>query len=154
MTGTLSIRQAMLLRTLLILLLALAPSLGFAADDAALTAFARRHGLQDPKGFVETVRSIEATGRLPKRYVTKGEAERLGWRPGQDLCRSAPGKSIGGDRFGNREKRLPEAPGRRWTEADIDYDCGRRDAKRLVFSNDKLIFLTVDHYDSFHEVPR
>lgn len=154
MTGTLRSGQAMALRLLAFLLLLVVPVTAFAADDGALTAFARRHGLDDVKGFVETVRSIEATGRLPKRYITKNEAERAGWRPGQDLCRSAPGRSIGGDRFGNREKRLPEAPGRRWTEADIDYDCGRRDAKRLVFSSDRLIYLTVDHYESFHEVPR
>jgi guanyl-specific ribonuclease Sa len=54
----------------------------------------------------------------------------------------------------NREGRLPAAAGRRWTEADLDYGCGRRNAKRLVFSSDRLIFVTVDHYETFREVPR
>jgi guanyl-specific ribonuclease Sa len=61
---------------------------------------------------------------------------------------------IGGDRFGNRERRLPEARGRSWREADIDSTCGRRGARRLVFSSDGLIEVTVDHYETFEEVPR
>ncbi len=155
MTGTLRFRQAQALRFLLaLLLLLIAPLSACAADDAALEAFARRHRLEDVRGFVATVRAIESTGRLPKRYLTKDEAERAGWRPGRDLCEVARGKAIGGDRFGNREKRLPEVAGRRWTEADLDYDCGRRGAKRIVFSSDRLIFITVDHYETFHEVPR
>lgn len=93
-------------------------------------------------------------GSLPARYVTKREAEALGWRPGDDLCRVARGRVIGGDRFHNRERRLPEARGRSWREADLDFDCGRRGARRLVFSSDGLIFVTLDHYESFREVPR
>jgi ribonuclease T1 len=141
----------LLLRILLILLLA-GPA--WAASDAELRAFAQSRGLKDVGGFIETVRSIETKGRLPDRYVTKNRAEQLGWRPGKDLCEFAMGKSIGGDRFGNRERRLPEAKGRRWIEADLDYVCGRRGAKRLVFSNDGLIYVTVDHYERFHQVPR
>lgn len=140
----------LLLRAFVLLLCALP---AFAADDAVLEAFARRHGLKDIGGFVETVRAIEETGRLPTRYVGKDRAEQLGWRPGRDLCEVAPGASIGGDRFGNRERRLPEASGRRWTEADLDYICGRRGAKRLVFSSDGLIYVTTDHYERFHRVP-
>lgn len=140
-----------LLRILLLVLLA-GPA--FAASDAALEDFAKRHGLSDVAGFVETVRSIENKGRLPDRYVTKGRAEQLGWEPGRDLCEFALGKSIGGDRFGNRERRLQDRPGRYWTEADLDYVCGRRGAKRLVFSSDRLIYLTTDHYQRFHQVPR
>lgn len=141
----------LLLRILLVLLLA-GPAA--AASDVALQDFARDRGLKDVAGFVETVRSIEGRGRLPDRYVTKARAGQLGWKPGQDLCEFAMGKSIGGDRFGNRERRLPEAQGRRWTEADLDYVCGRRGAKRLVFSSDGLIYVTVDHYERFHQVPR
>jgi len=155
MTGTFGFRQAPPVRLLLVLLFLLIAPLGACADDdAALQAFARKHRLEDVRGFVETVRAIESTGRLPARYLTKREAESAGWRPGRDLCQVARGKAIGGDRFGNREKRLPEAAGRRWTEADLDYACGRRGAKRIVFSSDRLIFITLDHYDSFHEVPR
>jgi hypothetical protein len=124
------------------------------ADGGALRAFAERLGLRDVDGFVAAVESIRATGRLPERWITKDEAEDLGWRPGSDLCDSAPDSAIGGDRFGNREGRLPERPGRRWREADLDFACGRRGARRLVWSNDGLIFVTLDHYDTFIEVPR
>ena len=125
-----------------------------AADESRLRAFAREVGLTDVGGFVETIESLDRTRRLPPRYTTKNEAEGLGWRPGGDLCRVAPGRAIGGDRFGNREKRLPETAGRRWYEADLDFACGRRGAKRLVYSSDGLRFVTVDHYESFREVPR
>lgn len=134
---------------LLVLLLAL-PAL---ASDAALESFARGMCLRDVAGFVETVTELRRSGRLPDRYLTKDEAEDLGWRPGSDLCDVAPDGSIGGDRFGNRERRLPERQGRRWREADLDFDCGRRGAKRLVWSSDGLIYVTVDHYDSFSKVP-
>jgi ribonuclease T1 len=99
------------------------------------------------------IEAVRQTGRLPDHYVTKREAEALGWRPGSDLCDVAPDRVIGGDRFQNREGRLPDAQGRRWFEADLDFACGRRGAKRLVYSSDGLIYLTVDHYESFVEVP-
>lgn len=124
------------------------------ADEAQWRRFARELRLDDVDRFVETVRSVRETGRLPAHYIDKRAAERLGWRPGADLCRIAPGKMIGGDRFGNRERRLPEAPGRRWTEADLDYDCGRRNARRLVYSSDRRVFVTLDHYETFREVPK
>lgn len=91
--------------------------------------------------------------RLPDYYITKGEARQKGWiaRKG-NLCDILPGKAIGGDRFGNREGLLPEAPGRTYYEADINYDCGHRTADRIVFSDDGLIFTTYDHYQSFHPI--
>ena len=124
------------------------------AGEVDLRRFAREMRLADVDGFVETVRSVRETGRLPTRYIDKNAAAKLGWRPGDDLCRVAKGRAIGGDRFANREGRLPAASGRRWTEADLDFDCGRRNARRLVFSSDGLIFVTVDHYETFREVPR
>jgi ribonuclease T1 len=114
---------------------------------AALAAF------DDPAGVQAVIETVRQTGRLPDHYVTKREAEALGWRPGSDLCDVAQGRVIGGDRFQNREGRLPDAQGRRWFEADLDFACGRRGAKRLVYSSDGLIYLTVDHYESFVEVP-
>ena len=146
-----------MLRRFLILLLALlvaGPAVAQGNDEARLKAFARQVRLVDVDDFVETVRSLRADRRLPARYITKNEAERMGWRPGSDLCRVARGRTIGGDRFGNFEGRLPARPGRSWREADLDFNCGRRGAKRLLFSSDGLIFVTVDHYDSFREVPR
>jgi hypothetical protein len=145
---------------LLALLLAVTLWLGLvppvAAEDAAsrYAAFAREQRLRDVDGFVATIRSLRTEGSLPARYVTKREAEALGWRPGEDLCRVAPGRIIGGDRFHNRERRLPDARGRSWREADLDFACGRRGARRLVFSSDGLIFVTLDHYETFREVPR
>ena len=89
-------------------------------------------------------------GRLPSNYISKKEAERLGWdsREG-NLDEVAPGKSIGGGRFGNREGLLTEKKGRTYYECDIDYDGGYRGGKRIVYSNDGLIYYTEDHYNSF-----
>ncbi|MBQ6281694.1 MAG: ribonuclease [Oscillospiraceae bacterium] len=92
---------------------------------------------------------IHTYGHLPDNYVTKKQAEALGW-PGGSLEPYAPGKSIGGSRFGNYEGLLPDAPGRKWTECDIDTAGARsRGSKRIVFSNDGLIYYTSDHYESF-----
>ena len=92
---------------------------------------------------------IHTYGKLPQNFIKKSEAEKLGWEGGS-LEPYAPGRSIGGDRFGNYEGLLPEAEGRRYTECDIDT-MGRssRGAKRIVFSNDGLIYYTGDHYKSF-----
>ena len=90
---------------------------------------------------------------LPDNYLTKKEAQALGWesRLG-NLWDVADGYSIGGDRFGNYEGLLPEAKGRRWTECDIGFDGGYRNGERVVFSNDGLIYYTDDHYASFDEI--
>jgi ribonuclease T1 len=144
-------RFAWILRLLLVVLLA-GPVLARAPGDE-LRQFAHSAGLRDVDGFVATVAALRSDGRLPDRYVTKAAATRAGWKPGDDLCRSAPGKAIGGDRFGNRERRLPAANGRVWYEADLDFACGRRGAKRLVWSNDGLIYVTTDHYQTFRPVP-
>ena len=88
-------------------------------------------------------------GTLPQNYITKAEAQALGWEGGS-LLEYAPGKSIGGDRFGNYEGALPKAKGRTYTECDIDTaGADERGAKRIVFSNDGLIFYTEDHYQTF-----
>ena len=87
---------------------------------------------------------------LPSNYITKKEAKALGWdsKTG-NLGEVAPGKSIGGDYFGNFEGLLPEEDGREYHECDIDSDGGYRNAKRIVYSNDGLIYYTEDHYESF-----
>jgi guanyl-specific ribonuclease Sa len=78
----------------------------------------------------------------------------LGWNPGSNLWGydRLKGKSIGGDVFGNREGRLPNGK-RAWREADLDYKGGRRGSKRIIYSNDGLRMITVDHYKTFKEVP-
>lgn len=88
-------------------------------------------------------------GRLPDNFITKQEAEKLGWSGGS-LEPYAPGKCIGGNRFGNYEGLLPQKQGRSYTECDIDtLGAKQRGAKRIVFSNDGLIYYTDDHYKSF-----
>lgn len=87
--------------------------------------------------------------RLPKNFITKNQARDLGWKSGS-LEAYAPGMCIGGDHFGNYEGILPKAPGRKYTECDIDtLGAKSRGAKRIVFSNDGLIYYTDDHYESF-----
>ena len=93
---------------------------------------------------------LHAFEELPPNSPTKAEARSLGWdsRSG-NLWSVAPGMSIGGDRFGNREGNLPEARGRNWYECDVNYFGGYRGAERLLFSNDGLIYYSGDHYQSF-----
>lgn len=88
-------------------------------------------------------------GHLPSNFITKKEAEKLGWEGGS-LEPYAPGMCIGGNHFGNYEGLLPEKEGRTYTECDIDtLGADKRGAKRIVFSNDGLIYYTEDHYESF-----
>ena len=92
-------------------------------------------------------------GQLPDNFLTKNEAQALGWDSSKNyLSDVAPGKSIGGDRFGNYEGLLPAETGRTYREADCYYSEGPRNAYRLVFSNDGLYFYTEDHYESFTEM--
>ena len=93
---------------------------------------------------------IYENGWLPDFYMTKNEAEEVyGWEGGP-LDAIAPGMAIGGDRFGNYGKNLPSASGRTYYECDIDtIGAGSRGAKRIVFSNDGLVYYTDDHYETF-----
>lgn len=94
--------------------------------------------------------AVKHTGTLPSYYITKAEATELGWiRQLGNLNDIAPGKSIGGDVYANRNGHLPDLAGRIWYEADINYDSGIRNGHRLLFSNDGLIFATYDHYKTF-----
>lgn len=77
---------------------------------------------------------------LPSNFYPK--SDRVSYTPQNKA-------SVGGDRFYNREGILPNAKGRTYTECDIDYKGGGRNAKRIVYSSDFLIFYTSDHYESF-----
>lgn len=85
-------------------------------------------------------------GKLPSNFITKKEAEKLGWQGGS-LEPYAPGKCIGGNYFGNYEGLLPDG---NYKECDIDT-LGRkkRGAKRIIYSDDGRIYYTDDHYESF-----
>lgn len=90
--------------------------------------------------------------KLPQNYITKSEAQKLGWKQKGTLDEVAPGKSIGGDKFGNFEGKLPKKNGRIYRECDIDYQKGNRNAKRIIYSNDGQIYYTEDHYKTFEEL--
>ena len=95
---------------------------------------------------------LEYYGMLPDNYITKKEAQDLGWSGGS-VERYLEGAAIGGDRFGNREGLLPKESGRSYTECDLNTNgADSRGAERLVFSNDGLYFHTEDHYETFTEV--
>ena len=107
--------------------------------------------LIDAKGYYTTKEDvalyIHTYGCLPENFMTKNEARKLGWEGG-GLEDYAPCMCIGGDRFGNYEGLLPED--REYTECDIDtMGKSSRGAKRIVFSEDGLIYYTEDHYESF-----
>lgn len=88
-------------------------------------------------------------GHLPGNFITKSQAQALGWSGGS-VERYKEGAAIGGDKFGNREGLLPKASGRQYYECDIDTNGkNSRGAKRIVFSNDGLIYYTDDHYETF-----
>lgn len=98
------------------------------------------------------VKYLKEHGELPDYYITKSEAKSMGWVPSKgNLCEVAPRKAIGGDIWTNRQKSLPTKSGRKYFEADLNYNCGNRNADRVVFSNDGLVFVTFDHYRSFEE---
>lgn len=92
-------------------------------------------------------------GKLPSNFITKNKAKDLGWDSEKgNLGKVAPGKSIGGDTFGNREGLLPKKDGRKYYECDINYDGGYRGAERIIYSNDGLIYYTNDHYKTFTQL--
>ena len=90
-------------------------------------------------------------GELPENFITKREAQALGWDRNY-LSDVAPGMSIGGDHFGNYEGQLPRVKGRKYYECDANYTGGRRGAERIVYSNDGHVYYTRDHYQTFTEL--
>ena len=96
---------------------------------------------------------VHLYGHLPGNYVSKTKARKAGWVSTEgNLWNVLPGKSIGGSEFYDDDGQLPDASGRRWTECDIDYAGGFRNSKRIVFSNDGLVYYTGDHYKTFERL--
>ena len=103
--------------------------------------------ITDPQSIADY---IFANGRLPDNFITKREAQALGWDSSYNYVGDvAPGKSIGGDRFGNYEGLLPTAKGRQYYECDCWYTGKKRNAYRIIYSNDGLVYYTADHYQTF-----
>ncbi|MGK9325637.1 ribonuclease domain-containing protein [Aerococcus urinaeequi] len=99
----------------------------------------------------EVAAYIDQYDTLPENYITKSEAEDLGWESSDgNLWEVAEGMSIGGDYFGNYEGLLPEEDDYR--EADVNYDGGFRGAERIIYSDDGDIYYTDDHYESFQQL--
>ena len=99
---------------------------------------------------VDVAAYLERFGHLPSNYLTKAEAVARGWEADQgNLWDVTDRMSIGGDRFLDREGRLPAREGRIWRECDVGYGGGFRGPERLVYSDDGLIFYTADHYRTF-----
>ena len=110
--------------------------------------------LPDKRGYYtspdDVAAYINAYQKLPDHYITKREAAEKGWDASLgNLWDVTDQMSIGGDRFGNREKLLPDLDGRIWYECDVNYFGGFRGPERLVYSNDGLVYYTQDHYQSF-----
>lgn len=101
----------------------------------------------------QIVNYLDLFGELPENFITKNEAKALGWDSRYNYVGEvAPGKSIGGDRFGNYEGLLPEKKGRTWYECDANYRGKKRGAERVLFSSDGLYYYTNDHYQTFTEM--
>ena len=81
---------------------------------------------------------------MSKTYLTKVKI--------QDIIDVLPDMMIGGDIYQNREGKLPDSPTRLWYEADINYEKGHRNRERILYSNDGLIFVSYDHYQTFYEM--
>ena len=88
-------------------------------------------------------------GHLPKNYYTKAEARKLGWEGG-NLEQFVKNGCIGGDVYSNFEGKLPKKDGRIYYECDIDtIGYKNRGSRRIIYSNDGLIYYTHNHYETF-----
>ena len=95
---------------------------------------------------------IKNYGTLPNNYITVADAKLQGWKSGKWPSNFIPGKMITVGVFNNRNGHLPESNNRIWYEADINYKSGKRNSQRIIWSNDGLIFVTYDHYETFYEI--
>ena len=124
-----------------------------AAAESSTSVKEETEGSLDPDGSYTSKEDValylHLYGKLPSNFITKKEAKALGWQGGS-LEPYAPGKCIGGDRFGNYEGILPKVKGRTYYECDIDtLGKKKRGAKRIIYSSDGQIYYTGDHYETF-----
>ncbi|MFI5493584.1 pre-toxin TG domain-containing protein [Actinoplanes sp. NPDC051859] len=125
--------------------------------DAAFNGFRLRGTLEVIEKANGMVDSLRTTGKLPPHFITQDEARAMyGWEKGAALAPKAPGKSLGGDVFGNKENVLPNAEGRTWYEADIGQDYAKKrknnPGDRLLYSSDGLLYVSTDHYQTVYYV--
>ena len=124
------------------------PTLAVTAEPtAAAENVPDEHGVYDSRDDVALY--LHVYGHLPDNFMTKKEARAEGWQSGA-LNRTIKGMCIGGDEYGNFEGNLPEADDRIYSECDIGtLHATQRGARRIVWSNDGLIYYTDDHYKTF-----
>ena len=123
------------------------------APTPEITSEAPREAAIDEAGTYDQADDVAlyiyTYNKLPSNYISKKEAKKLGWEGGS-VEQVAPGKCIGGDWYGNYEGLLPAKEGREYHECDIDtLGKKKRGAKRIIYSNDGLIYYTDNHYESF-----
>ena len=104
------------------------------------------------KGVYGADWKLKYEGTIPEYYISESDAILQGWKPGKAPSNFVPGKTITKGIYKNRNGHLPQVPGRIWYEADINYKTGKRNTQRIVWSNDGLIFVTYDHYETFYEI--
>lgn len=91
--------------------------------------------------------------KLPDYYINKENAALAGWiNTYGNLHTILPNKMIGGEIYKNKNQKLPMNAERNWYEADINYSSGFRNGERILYSNDGLLFITLDHYHTFYEI--
>lgn len=102
------------------------------------------------------VESLKTSGKLPSNYITQADALALGWKPGKALNNYVKGGQLGGSIFRNIPPVLPELRGRIWYEADIGLvntiSRAKQPGTRLSYSNDGLLYITIDHYKTVHKI--
>ena len=153
---------------LVALLMAAVLVLSSCAADAAVTGKKKKNttptpavtavpeATEEPGPIIEPQRIADYLfehGELPENFITKKEAERLGWKTTYRYVSDlGPGITIGGDYFGNYEQKLPAVKGRKYAEADCYYQGGPRNEYRIIYSNDGHVWYTGDHYNTFIEL--
>lgn len=118
----------------------------FVAMEALLAGQATKNRLEGADYWLKYFK------KLPDYYVTEDETIAAGWRKGKPPRKFVPDKMIGGSVYENTNGHLPDAPGRVWYEADINYYEGKRNGHRILWSNDGLMFVTYNHYLTFYEI--
>ncbi len=150
------IRKHKQLQVLLILLLTIGLLFSGCSTDNTSNLDEEKTSLAEDGSYTtpeDVAEYLHFYGHLPDNFITKSEAQQKGWESNKgNLDEVAPGMSIGGDTFGNREGSLPKADGRKYYECDVNYEGGYRGGERIVYSNDGLIFYTDDHYETFEQL--
>lgn len=102
--------------------------------------------------YLDVIAYIYYYKKLPNNYLTKNEAQKLGWSGSGNVWvnNSLKNKNIGGDTFKNYEQLLPIVDKNTYIEVDVNCKDGIRGKYRLVYNRYTFdIYYTDDHYNSF-----